>query len=213
MFFEDLDWLKSSSTCEVKINTLTPRIDFYGRYKKLDSYVSVVLDIGVAEHVAQHLLYIFLIKMLGVEHPGAKGRCHKESSGFEGPWTTNPLVFDNSSFKELLNGEKEGLIQLRTDKTLLADPFLRPLLKNMQRTLHLYCVDSIKKHTRRAAMKTANEFLLRDRVEGRRRSRLFISVQLHGFSRGEDLLLLVLLDAKFTSNLGSGTRISHNCAL
>ncbi|KAH1045731.1 hypothetical protein J1N35_036515 [Gossypium stocksii] len=27
------------------------------------------------------------------------GRCHKERSGFEGPWTTNPLIFDNSYFK------------------------------------------------------------------------------------------------------------------
>ncbi|PIA39435.1 hypothetical protein AQUCO_02600111v1 [Aquilegia coerulea] len=26
------------------------------------------------------------------------GRCHKERSGFEGPWTANPLVFDNSYF-------------------------------------------------------------------------------------------------------------------
>ncbi|KAG6432837.1 hypothetical protein SASPL_104425 [Salvia splendens] len=26
------------------------------------------------------------------------GRCHKERSGFEGPWTSNPLIFDNSYF-------------------------------------------------------------------------------------------------------------------
>ncbi|GLT52829.1 hypothetical protein SLA2020_261460 [Shorea laevis] len=35
------------------------------------------------------------------------GRCHKERSGFEGPWTSNPLIFDNSYFKELLSGEKD----------------------------------------------------------------------------------------------------------
>lgn len=28
-----------------------------------------------------------------------QGRCHKERSGFEGPWTANPLIFDNSYFK------------------------------------------------------------------------------------------------------------------
>lgn len=57
------------------------------------------------------------------------GSCHKERSGFEGPWTSNPLVFDNSYFKELLAGEKEGLIQLPTDKTLLGDPVFRPLVE------------------------------------------------------------------------------------
>lgn len=27
-----------------------------------------------------------------------QGRCHKERSGYEGPWTANPLIFDNSYF-------------------------------------------------------------------------------------------------------------------
>ncbi|XP_021289229.1 L-ascorbate peroxidase 2, cytosolic [Herrania umbratica] len=57
------------------------------------------------------------------------GRCHKERSGFEGPWTNNPLIFDNSYFKELLSGEKEGLILLPTDKALLEDPVFRPLVE------------------------------------------------------------------------------------
>jgi len=56
------------------------------------------------------------------------GRCHKERSGFEGAWTTNPLIFDNSYFKELLSGEKDGLLQLPTDKALLSDPVFRPLV-------------------------------------------------------------------------------------
>lgn len=56
------------------------------------------------------------------------GRCHKERSGFEGPWTPNPLIFDNSYFTELLSGEKEGLLQLPTDKALLSDPVFRPLV-------------------------------------------------------------------------------------
>jgi L-ascorbate peroxidase len=56
------------------------------------------------------------------------GRCHKERSGFEGPWTANPLIFDNSYFTELLTGEKEGLLQLPTDKVLLTDEAFRPFV-------------------------------------------------------------------------------------
>eukprot|EP00252_Welwitschia_mirabilis_P013509 TRINITY_DN2970_c0_g1_i1.p1 TRINITY_DN2970_c0_g1~~TRINITY_DN2970_c0_g1_i1.p1 ORF type:complete len:252 (-),score=34.66 TRINITY_DN2970_c0_g1_i1:347-1102(-) len=57
------------------------------------------------------------------------GRCHKERSGFEGPWTPNPLLFDNSYFKELLTGEKEGLLQLPSDKALVTDPAFAPYVK------------------------------------------------------------------------------------
>ncbi|MQL70687.1 hypothetical protein Taro_003004 [Colocasia esculenta] len=47
------------------------------------------------------------------------GRAHRERSGFDGPWTRDPLKFDNT---ELLEGEKEGLLKLPTDKALMEDP-------------------------------------------------------------------------------------------
>lgn len=53
------------------------------------------------------------------------GRAHIERSGFEGPWTQQPLKFDNSYFVELLKGESEGLLKLPTDKCLLEDPAFR----------------------------------------------------------------------------------------
>ncbi|KAJ8631595.1 hypothetical protein MRB53_024918 [Persea americana] len=53
------------------------------------------------------------------------GRAHAERSGFEGAWTKDPLKFDNSYFVELLEGEKEGLLKLPTDKALLEDPVFR----------------------------------------------------------------------------------------
>ncbi|XP_008788436.2 probable L-ascorbate peroxidase 4, peroxisomal [Phoenix dactylifera] len=53
------------------------------------------------------------------------GRAHPERTGFEGPWTKEPLIFDNSYYVELLEGDKEGLLKLPTDKALLEDPVFR----------------------------------------------------------------------------------------
>ncbi|XP_020875263.1 L-ascorbate peroxidase 5, peroxisomal isoform X1 [Arabidopsis lyrata subsp. lyrata] len=57
------------------------------------------------------------------------GRAHKERSDFEGPWTQDPLKFDNSYFVELLKGETPGLLQLKTDKALLDDLKFHPFVK------------------------------------------------------------------------------------
>ncbi|KAG6518865.1 hypothetical protein ZIOFF_022346 [Zingiber officinale] len=53
------------------------------------------------------------------------GRGHQERSGHEGPWTKDPLKFDNSYYVELLEGETEGLLKLHTDLALLEDPVFR----------------------------------------------------------------------------------------
>ncbi|KAB2602731.1 L-ascorbate peroxidase 3 [Pyrus ussuriensis x Pyrus communis] len=50
------------------------------------------------------------------------GRAHPDRSGFDGPWTKEPLQFDNSYFVELLNEESEGLLKLPTDAALVEDP-------------------------------------------------------------------------------------------
>jgi len=74
------------------------------------------------------------------------GRCHKERSGFEGPWTANPLVFDNSYFKELLSGEKEGLLQLPSDKALIEDPKFRPLVEKYAADEDAFFADYAQSH-------------------------------------------------------------------
>lgn len=53
------------------------------------------------------------------------GRAHRERSDFDGPWTYEPLKFDNSYFVELLKGNSEGLVKLPTDKALVEDPEFR----------------------------------------------------------------------------------------
>jgi len=74
------------------------------------------------------------------------GRAHKERSGFEGPWTPNPLIFDNSYFTELLTGEKEGLLQLPTDKALLDDPIFRPLVEKYAADEDAFFADYAESH-------------------------------------------------------------------
>ncbi|KAL4326830.1 hypothetical protein AHAS_Ahas13G0039300 [Arachis hypogaea] len=74
------------------------------------------------------------------------GAAHKERSGFEGPWTSNPLIFDNSYFKELLSGEKEGLLQLPSDKALLSDPVFRPLVEKYAADEDAFFADYAEAH-------------------------------------------------------------------
>jgi uncharacterized cupin superfamily protein len=70
------------------------------------------------------------------------GRAHIVRSGFDGPWTHNPLTFDNEYYRNLLNctweeiklGERRQfkdketgeLMMLPTDMCLLDDPSFRP---------------------------------------------------------------------------------------
>ncbi|KAH7843404.1 hypothetical protein Vadar_016203 [Vaccinium darrowii] len=74
------------------------------------------------------------------------GRAHRERSGVEGPWTTNPLIFDNFYFKELLDGEDEGLIQLSSDKALLPDPVFRPLVEKYAADEDAFFADYAESH-------------------------------------------------------------------
>ncbi|CAN6463172.1 unnamed protein product [Victoria cruziana] len=74
------------------------------------------------------------------------GRCHKERSGFEGAWTRDPLIFDNSYFQELLAGDKEGLLQLPSDKALLSDPAFRPLVEKYAADEDAFFADYAEAH-------------------------------------------------------------------
>ncbi|KAI0565713.1 Ascorbate Peroxidase APX2 [Gracilaria domingensis] len=56
------------------------------------------------------------------------GRAHIERSGFDGPWTKIPVVFDNSYYVEILKEEPDpDLLRLTSDLALLDTPETKEL--------------------------------------------------------------------------------------
>lgn len=90
-----------------------PDVPFnYGRSDKSDNATCPVNGrLPDAAQGAAHLRDVFYrmgfndqeIVILSGAH--TLGRCHKTRSGFDGPWTTNPLEFNNEYFKNLINLE------------------------------------------------------------------------------------------------------------
>jgi len=105
---------------------------------------------------AQHLRQVFGDRMgftdreiVALSGGHTLGRCHASRSGFDGPWTTHPLRFDNEYYKNLLNrtwrpkkwngppqfeDEETGkLMMLPTDMALLDDPKLKAIVEEYAR--------------------------------------------------------------------------------
>lgn len=85
---------------------------------------------------AAHLRSIFVDQMgltdkdiVVLSGAHALGRAHQDRSGFDGPFTRDPLTFDNSYYIELLRGDTPGLVKFPTDKALLSDKVFRPLVE------------------------------------------------------------------------------------
>ncbi|GMN29033.1 hypothetical protein TIFTF001_002266 [Ficus carica] len=74
------------------------------------------------------------------------GKAHADRSGFDGPWTREPLKFDNSYFVELLKGESEGLLKLSTDNALLEDPAFRSYVELYAKDEDAFLKDYAESH-------------------------------------------------------------------
>ncbi|PON89362.1 Ascorbate peroxidase [Trema orientale] len=74
------------------------------------------------------------------------GKAHPDRSGFDGPWTREPLKFDNSYFVELLKGESEGLLKLPTDNALLDDPAFRSYVEQYAKDEDAFFKDYAESH-------------------------------------------------------------------
>jgi catalase (peroxidase I) len=97
-----------------------------------------------AKQGAQHLRDVFYRmgfndqEIVALSGAHTLGRCHLVRSGYDGPWTTNPLKFDNEYYRNLMhlewrekvwNGPKQfedvqtgQLMMLPTDMALKTDP-------------------------------------------------------------------------------------------
>lgn len=74
------------------------------------------------------------------------GRAHKDRSGFDGPWTSEPLKFNNEYFRNLVEGDKSGFLVLTSDRVLMEDPAFKPHVERYAEDEAAFFEDYAKAH-------------------------------------------------------------------
>lgn len=75
------------------------------------------------------------------------GRAHSDRSGFDGPWTKVPVVFDNTYFIEILKDDPDpDLLRLSSDMALLDDPKTKALCEKYAESKEAFFSDYVDAH-------------------------------------------------------------------
>ena len=69
------------------------------------------------------------------------GGAKMETSGYEGKWTQNPYVFDNSYYKELMLGDKSKHMKTESDWELVNNDRYRPFVEQYAQDKELFFED------------------------------------------------------------------------
>ncbi len=77
------------------------------------------------------------------------GRAHKDRSGFEGPWTHQPIVFDNTYFIEIMKETPDpDLLRLTSDLALLDEPETKALCEKYATDKEAFFKDYVDSHVK-----------------------------------------------------------------
>lgn len=146
------DLIQASSTSAIEFAG-GPAIPFrFGRPDATTSDCTPDGRLPDATKVVPHLREVFYRMGLGdleiVALSGAHtlGKAWRENSGFEGPWTVNPTVFDHSYFVELVHKRNNGLLRLPTDEALLSEPTMKVWVEKFAASKEVFFVEYAKAH-------------------------------------------------------------------
>lgn len=77
------------------------------------------------------------------------GRAHPDRSGFDGPWTTQPVIFDNTYFIEILKETPDpDLLRLTSDLALLDDEETKELCMKYAEDKEAFFEDYVEAHVK-----------------------------------------------------------------